>query len=83
MIRFSMGWPPRAASLFGIIGERILLGKDEGGCGGVYTYMHHFLAGQIGYSEERRFVASFTDSRETMGECLDGFHHSVTIGTWI
>jgi len=43
-----MGWPPRAASFFGIVGEGILLGEYERGCRGVCTYVHHFSAGQIG-----------------------------------
>ena len=78
-----MGWPPRDASFFGIVGERILLGEDERGCGGVCTYMHHLSAGKIGYSETRRTVAAFTDSRETMDEHLNGLHHSVTTGSGV
>jgi len=57
-----MGWPPRDASFFGIVRERILLGEDVGGCRGVCTYVHHLSVGQSGYSEARRSVAAFTDS---------------------
>jgi len=39
--RLIVGWPPRATSFFGIVGERILLGEDVRGCGGVCTYVHH------------------------------------------
>jgi len=70
-----MGWPPRAALFFTIIGERINLGKYEGGCRGVCTYVHHLSIGQIGHSTIRRIVTAFTNSRETMDECLYGLHH--------
>lgn len=36
-----MGWPPKAASFFDIIRERILLGENEGRYKGVCAYMHH------------------------------------------
>ena len=45
-----------------------------------YVYVLHLSAGQIGYSETRRTVAAFTDSREAMNECLDGLHHLVATG---
>ena len=78
-----MGWPPRVASFFGIVGERVLLGEDAGGDGGVCTYVHHLSAGQIGYAEARRTVVAFTNSREAMDERLDGLHHSVTTGAGV
>ena len=78
-----MGWPPRAASFFSIVGERVLLGEDVGGCGGVCTYMHLLSVGQIVYAKARRTVAAFTDSREAMDECLDGLHHSVITGAGV
>ena len=78
-----MGWPPRVALFFGIVGERILLGEDTGGYGGVFTYVHHLLAGQIGYTEARRTVVAFTYSREAMDECLDGLHCLVSTGVGV
>ena len=45
--QLTVGWPSRATLFFGIVGERVLLGKDAGGDGGVCTYVHHLSTGQI------------------------------------
>ena len=58
-----------------------MLGEDEGGCRGVCVHMYYLLAGQIGHLEAGRDVTTFTNSIETMDECLNGLHHSVTAGT--
>jgi hypothetical protein len=36
-----------------------------------------------GHQNESRVVATFTDSRETMDECLDGIHHTTSDGAGI
>jgi len=78
-----MGWPPKAASFFGIFGERVLLGEDEGGCRGVCAHMYYLSTRQIRCLEAGRIVTTFTNFGETMDECFDGLHHSVTAGSGV
>ena len=70
-------------SHFGTIGERILLGKDERGCRGVCADLYHLSARQIRQGKIGRVVEPSANCGETLDECFNGLHYSVSTGTGV
>jgi len=76
-------WPPREVSHSGTIGERILLGKDKRGCRGLCANLYHLSARKIRQGKIGRVFEPFANCEDTLDECFDGLHYSVSTGTGV